>query len=90
MMTFCRTVIRRGLVSALAALATTAALFLVPASGQAQGPAPAQKEVTDGFFDVPARAAGEEDVPWGLPAYLVTSGLGGLAIFVLCKSARRS
>jgi len=48
-----------------------------------------QKEVTDGFFDVPARDPSEETPSWGLPAYMVTSALGGLAIFILCKSARR-
>jgi hypothetical protein len=48
-----------------------------------------QKEVTDGFFDVPPRDPSQETEPWGLPAYLVTSAMGGLAIFILCKSARR-
>lgn len=49
--------------------------------------AQAKKEVTDGFFDVPAR---EAEPAWGLPQYLVTTGLGGLAIFLVCKSARRN
>ena len=47
------------------------------------------KEPTDGFFDVPARDPSQETEPWGLPAYLITSALGGLAIMILCKSARR-
>ena len=57
-------------------------------SALAQKPAePPQKEVTDGFFDVPAR---ESEPAWGLPQYLVTSGMAGLAIFLVCKSARRN
>ena len=52
--------------------------------------AQAAKEPTDGFFDVPARDPSEESEPWGLPAYMITSALGGGAIFILCKSARRS
>jgi hypothetical protein len=51
--------------------------------------AQAAKEPTDGFFDVPARAPGEEAEAWGLPAYMITATLGAGAIFVLCKSARR-
>ncbi len=45
------------------------------------------KEPTDGFFDVPAREPGES---YGVPAYMITSTLGGAAMFILCKSARRS
>ena len=78
----------RDLALALALLLGESTLGVTPAFGQKPADPP-QKEVTDGFFDVPARAAGEEDVPWGLPAYLVTCGLTGLAIFILCKSARR-
>lgn len=71
----------------LAPLALGLALgaFTAPASAQAP-----QKEVTDGFFDVPARDPSEESQPWGLPAYMITSAIGGGAIFILCKSSRRS
>lgn len=65
------------------------AAFAASASAQAAKEPPA-KEPTDGFFDVPARAPGEEAEAWGLPAYMVTSAIGGLGIFVLCKSARRA
>ena len=65
------------------------ALGLAAFTSTATAQAPA-KEPTDGFFDVPARPAGEEAEPWGLPAYLVTSTLAAGAIFVLCKSARRA
>ena len=72
----------------LAALALGLSLgpgaFATPVSAQAA------KEPTDGFFDVPPRAAGEESEPWGLPAYMITSALAAGGIFVLCKSARRS
>ncbi len=67
-----------GLSLALGAFASPAAAFQ------------AQKEVTDGFFDIPPRDPSQEAVPWGLPAYLVTSTLGAGAVFILCKSARRS
>jgi hypothetical protein len=71
-----------GLTLALSAFTTTA-------SAQA-GKEPRAKEPTDGFFDVPARDPGEESEPWGLPAYLVISAIGGMGIFVLCRSARRA
>ena len=58
--------------------------FTSPVSAQAP------KEPTDGFFDVPARDPSEITPPWGLPAYMITSALGGLSVFILCKSARRS
>ena len=74
--------VRRLIVPTLLGLACTA----TPAFGQKPADPP-QKEVTDGFFDVPAR---EAEPSWGLPAYLITSGLGGMAMFILCKSARRS
>ncbi|WP_435008169.1 hypothetical protein P12x_005444 [Tundrisphaera lichenicola] len=60
-----------------------------PALAYQKTPDPPQKEVTDGFFDVPARDPSEESEPWGLPSYMITSALGGLGIFILCKSARR-
>ena len=72
------------------AVALTLTLTLVGALGSpagAQPPKERPKEVTDGFFDVPAR---ESEPAWGLPEYLVTTGLGGLAIFLVCKSARRN
>ena len=49
-----------------------------------------KKEVTDGFFTVPDRDPSEIPDEIGLPAYLVTSALAGGAIFIICKSARRS
>ena len=71
---------------AVPALGLTLALGAFTSSASAQ----AAKEPTDGFFDVPARPAGEEAEPWGLPAYMVTSTIGGLGVFALCRSARRS
>ena len=73
--------IRRGLIPALALILAGATLAPTPAHGQAA------KEPTDGFFDVPAR---ESEPSWGLPAYLVTCALGGAAMFVVCKTARRT
>ena len=74
-----------GILATLA-LGLTLALGAFPSPVAAQAPA---KEPTDGFFDVPARAPGEETEAWGLPAYMITSAIGGLAIMILCKSARR-
>jgi hypothetical protein len=71
--------------SASLALTLALAAFAAPAPAQER-----QKEPTDGFFDVPARPPGEESEPWGLPAYMVTSTIGGLGIMILCKSARRA
>ena len=68
------------------ALGLTLALGAFTPPVAAQAPA---KEPTDGFFDVPARPPGEEAEAWGLPAYMITSTIGGLAIMILCKSARR-
>jgi hypothetical protein len=65
-------------------------LFLALAAFTTDASAQATKEPTDGFFDIPERPDSEKAVAWGLPAYLVTSALGGGAIFVLCRSARRS
>ncbi len=75
--------------SALLALALAVAGFTASVSAQA-GKEPPAKEPTDGFFDVPARAPGEEAESFGLPAYLVVSAIGGLGVFILCKSARRA
>jgi hypothetical protein len=71
---------------AVLALGLSLGLAAFTPTASAQAPA---KEPTDGFFDVPARAPGEESEPWGLPAYMVTATLGAGAIFILCKSARR-
>ncbi len=79
----------RSVALTLATLALGLATFTSTASAQASKE-PRAKEPTDGFFDVPARPPGEESEPWGLPAYLVTSAVGGLGVFILCKSARRS
>ncbi len=65
----------------LAALGSTA-------SAQAAKPERA-KEPTDGFFDIPVDPNAVESPSYGVPAYMVTSALGGGAIFILCKSARR-
>ena len=84
---------RRGSRTGLAALLALAVAGISPvvpsALAQAQKEPPA-KEVTDGFFDVPPRDPSEIEEPWGLPAYLITAGLAGGAMFILCKSARRS
>ncbi len=67
------------------------ALFLVAGSqvSAQRAPDPPQKDVTDGFFDVPA----QEDPDGGkgnpVKGYLVTSIFAGAALFALCKSARR-
>ena len=82
-----KTILRTASLTFAIALGLSA--FAPTASAQ-QGQPERQKEPTDGFFDVPARAAGEEAEPFGLPAYMVTSAIGGLGVFVLCKSARRS
>jgi hypothetical protein len=78
--------------SAMLGLGLTLALaaFAAPASAQPPSKEPPAKEPTDGFFDVPPRPPGEEAEAWGLPAYMVTSAIGGLGVFILCKSARRS
>lgn len=83
---FCRCQFRRRTASAVALLVGVAIWGTAPASAQ-QAKEPPPKEVTDGFFDVPAR---EAEPSWGLPAYLVTSGLAGLSVFLVCKSARRT
>jgi hypothetical protein len=66
------------------------ALFLALTAFSTGASAQAAKEPTDGFFDVPARPDSEKGEDYGVPAYLVTSFLGGGAIFILCRSARRS
>ena len=85
MITMLRRLIRQGIAPASATVLAVLTLTLSPAFGQKPADPP-QKEVTDGFFDVPAR---ESEPSWGLPAYMLTGALGGAAIFVLCKSARR-
>jgi hypothetical protein len=64
-------------------------VFTSIASAQA-AKEPRAKEPTDDFFAIPERPDSEKAEAWGLPAYLVTSALGGLSIFILCRSARRS
>ena len=67
----------------LGALASTASAFQ-PAKPERA------KEPTDGFWDAPPVDPNAVESPsYGVPAYLVTSALGGGAIFILCKSARR-
>jgi hypothetical protein len=52
---------------------------------------PRQKEPTDGFFDSPPPDPNAEPKEYyGVPAYMITSALGAGAIFMVCKSARRS
>jgi hypothetical protein len=81
-MTLIRAACRNLAVPALG-LSLVLSAFTSPASAQAA------KEPTDGFFDMPARAPGEEAEAWGLPAYMITATLAAGAIFVLSKSARR-
>ena len=72
-------------------LALAFALFVLAGSqvSAQKPPDPPQKDVTDGFFDVPATE--DPDGGKGNPVmgYLVTSVFGGAAMFALCKSARR-
>jgi hypothetical protein len=77
------TTLARNTTRTLAVL--TLALGAFASSASAQAP----KEVTDGFFDVPARDPSEVGESYGVPSYMITSALGGLAVFILCKSARR-
>ncbi len=83
-----RRLLRRGLVPALALILGASGFAPTPARAQAPK-AEKQKEPTDGFFDVPARDPSEDGPEIGLFAYIVTAGLGGLTMFILCKSARR-
>jgi hypothetical protein len=66
-------------------------LGLMLGLGALSSPALAQKakEPTDGFFDIPVDPNAVESPSYGVPAYMITSALGGLAMFILCKSARR-
>lgn len=88
MSAFFRRQLRQSLVTTLALILGGSGFALTPAHAQAPK-AEKQKEVTDGFFDVPARDPSEDGPEIGLFAYIVTAGLGGLAMFILCKSARR-
>ena len=73
----------RRLVAPVLGLALLApALVDRPAFGQAKDP-------IEGFFDIPKDPNAVEEPSYGVPAYLITSGLAGLAMFILCKSARR-
>ncbi len=79
--------LRKRTALARLALALPLALATFAATAPAQERA---KEPTDGFFDIPERAPGEEAESWGLYGYLITSAIGGLAVFTMCKSARRA
>ncbi len=68
---------------ALGSLATPASAY------QAGAPAPRAKEPTDGFFDIPKDPNAVEEPSYGVPAYMITTALAALSIFILCKSARR-
>ena len=74
----------------LPALALGFLLALAPAASAFQPPAKERaKEPTDGFFDIPKDPNAVEEPSYGVPSYMITSCLGGLAMFILCKSARR-
>ena len=75
----------------LPALALGCLLALAPAASAFQPPAKERvKEPTDGFFDGPPKDPNAVEEPsYGVPSYMITSCLGGLAMFILCKSARR-
>ncbi len=62
---------------------------LAPAASAFQAKPERAKEPTDGFFDIPVDPNAVESPSFGVPAYMVTSALGGGAIFIMCKSARR-
>ena len=64
-------------------------LGLVVVLGLATSPALGQKDPIEGFFDIPVDPNAVDEPSYGVPAYLVTSALGGMAIFLVCKSARR-
>ena len=66
------------------ALAAILGGFAAPALAQDKA-----KDPTDGFFDIPKDPNAVEEPSYGVPAYLVTSALGGLGLFIVCKSARR-
>ena len=68
------------------ALASTLTLGALAAPASAQDKA---KDPTDGFFDIPVDPNAVAEPSYGVPSYLVTSALGGMALFILCKSARR-
>lgn len=87
-MTTLRRLLRRATLPMLSLALATSTMGIHPALGQPKDPP--QKEVTDGFFDVPDRDPSEVPDEIGLPAYLLTAGLAGLAVFLVCKSARRS
>jgi hypothetical protein len=88
MMTWIRSLSRKLAIPALG-LILACAVFTSEASAQAQKEERV-KEPTDDFFSVPDRPDSEKAEAWGLPAYLVTSTLAFGAVFVLCRSARRS
>jgi len=82
--------IRRPRLLALALGGLLALGLLAPPASAYQAPKEARaKEPTDGFFDIPKDPNAVEEPSYGVPAYMITSALGGLAMFILCKSARR-
>ena len=89
MMTFVRRFLARRFASSLALILGSALLAGSPALAQ-QGKEPPPKEPTDGFFDVPARDTSQDGPATGVDGYIATAAFAGLAMFILCKSARRS
>ncbi len=89
MISFVRRSLGRSLVPALALVLGASLLGSAPVAAQ-QAKEPPPKEVTDGFFDVPARDTSQDGPEIGLGSYIITGCLAGGAMFVLCKSARRS
>ena len=77
------TTLARPLIALALVLGTGLALAPSPASAQAA------KEPTDGFFDLPPSTDPDAGKGSSVPGYLITSMLGGAALFVMCKSARR-
>ncbi len=66
-----------------------AMLTLVGTYASAQAVNPAQKDVTDGFFDMPVKDDPDGGKGNAVPGYLITSLLSGVALYALCKSSRR-
>ena len=54
-----------------------------------RAPDPPQKDVTDGFFDMPVKEDPDGGKGNAVPGYLVTALLSGGALFALCKTSRR-
>lgn len=54
-----------------------------------RAPDPPQKDVTDGFFDMPVKEDPDGGKGNAVPGYLVTALLGGIVLFAVCKTSRR-